>query len=94
MSKRLISHELQNEFSFEVLISLLKNGEQNKQVLYAGISPSTTTLGRRVNELEELGLVKVDKQPLKYNVHFVSLTDKGREVAEKILEIEKILSQQ
>ena len=91
MSKKLKSHQLQGEYSFEVLISLLRHGEQNKQVLYSGITNSTTTLGKRVNELEEMGLINVDRRN-KYNVHLITLTEKGTRVALKIQEIEDILN--
>jgi len=92
MPRKLLSHDLQGDYSFEVLVALLQYGEMNKQILYAGISNSTGTLGRRVNDLERIGLVVVDRNN-KYNVHNVSLTEKGRRAAQKIMELEEVLKE-
>ena len=87
------SQMLENKFSFEVLLNLYKNGEQNKQTLYASVSKSTMTVADRVNELKEMGLIEIEIRRFNSNVHFVSLTEKGKKVAEKIQEIESILSE-
>jgi len=92
MPNKLLLHDLQGDYSFEVLVALLKHGAMNKQVLYMGIANSTGTLGRRVNDLERMGLVSVDRNN-KYNVHNVSLTEKGRKIAEKISEMEDIFKE-
>ena len=82
---------LEKALSFEILASLMIYGGQNKKNLYASISNSKITMQRRLEELEKLGLVEIDRQIYNKNIHFVTLTDAGKKIAEKILEVEVLI---
>jgi len=62
-----------------------------RSILYNKISKSTIPLVRRVEELKSLGLIHEELSEFAPLSKTVSLTEKGRRVAEKVAEIEEIL---
>jgi len=75
-------------------IEIIKTLEKKGGMRYSGIeeiigSPSTTS--RRLNELEELGVVKRETLPDKYRPVKYTLTKKGKGLFSLIKEIEGLL---
>lgn len=85
---------LEKESALKVLYSLKELGTQNKQALTSSVSPSTHPVRDRLrDDLEPLGLVNVEiVREGRRTEHFVSLTEKGEEIAELVVEIENILN--
>jgi DNA-binding HxlR family transcriptional regulator len=84
---------LEERHALRLLFHLYNNGRSQRSSLYNAISKTTTAPMKRVNELIELGLVKeiaMESAPFAKNVE---LTEKGRQVAKHIVEIDKIFSE-
>ena len=74
-----------------MLISLLVEGTTAKTALYNRTKRGNNNHGK-LDDLEEKGLVKFDHRPFENNTTFVELTEKGRIVAQKLLDIQNMLS--
>jgi DNA-binding MarR family transcriptional regulator len=72
---------LEKKYSHDIMLSLLANPRQKKTDLLQSISKSSS-MPRRLDELEEAGLVEVERDTYDYNTKWVRLTDKGAKVAE------------
>ena len=72
-----------------MLIFLFENGRSKKSEIYAGL-PKNSKLAEKLDDLKDLGLVYFEHRSLN-NVTFVSLTETGEQVAEKLVEIEDLL---
>ncbi|TFG55289.1 MAG: hypothetical protein E4H30_07575 [Methanomassiliicoccus sp.] len=84
---------LEQKHALRLLSCLYLNGKSNRSNLYNAISKTTTAPMKRVNELIALGLIE---ETIHENAPFtkhVTLTEKGKQVAEHIIKIEKILSE-
>ena len=81
---------LEERFTHSILISLFYNNNQKKTSLLNEISKSSSIIGR-VEDLEKEGLVKVTIDRFNNNTKWVSLTEKGRDVAALLIDIRKIL---
>lgn len=62
-----------------------------RSILYNKVSKSTTTPMQRVNRLIEVGLLKETVSEFPPVSKTISLTDKGREVAKRVAEIEELI---
>ena len=84
----------EERLSIAVILTLLKQNESIvKGILASKIAKSAGTVIDRIDELQTMGLVietKEDKRPFR---KFVELTPKGREVAERLAEIEDLLKE-
>ena len=92
---------LEKEKAIQILIELYKmeinnedkiNRAKNKIAAKIGGSPSTFI--KRFNELEKEGFIHIEQEkdfPFK---EFVYLTEKGRKVAEHLIEIERIIERE
>ena len=74
-----------------ILILLNDHGKIMKTVAWSQVSNGRQGLTDRFNYLEKLGLIEVDKTLRSGSGHWVSLTDKGKEIAEHLIAIEQIL---
>ena len=84
---------LEGALTIPILITLHEHeGELMKQVLTSMIESGRNTSQRRYDELEQAGLVQIRKGRMKNSGHWVSLTEKGKQIAEHLIAIEKILS--
>ncbi len=62
-----------------------------KGVLASYVAKGTVSVQSRVDELVKLGLITEEREDTRPFRKIVQLTDKGRQVAEKLAEIEGIL---
>ena len=81
---------LQEVHSMRVLLVLYERGPLNKTPLYREISQNTSAVQKRIDSLEEVGLVSVEPSPDHRSAFIVDLTDHGRRIAEHIKAIEEI----
>jgi DNA-binding HxlR family transcriptional regulator len=84
---------LEQRHALKLLSCLYCNGKYQRSNLYNAISKTTTAPMKRVNELIALGLIKETVTGSAPFTKQVELTEKGKLVAEHIVEIEKILSE-
>jgi DNA-binding HxlR family transcriptional regulator len=83
---------LEERHALKLLYFLYNNGRSQRSSLYGAISRTTTAPMKRVNELIAIGLVKettMETAPFTKNVE---LTERGKEVARHVVEIERIFS--
>lgn len=88
-----------NETEWEICTKLLGEGKLDVVDLKESTNRGQATIYRHTKELDKMGLIEVTKDfPPEANStqsrrrKFVELTEKGRKVAEKILEINNILN--
>ncbi len=82
---------LEQAHALKILIILATEGPMSRSVLYGQVISSNRTMKDRVNELMALGLVEdvlIDERPYRA----LQLTERGREVAEHVAAIERILT--
>ena len=72
---------LEKKYSHDIMLSLLASPRQKKTDLLQSISKSSS-MPRRLEELEEAGLVEIERDTYDYNTKWVRLTDRGIKVAE------------
>ncbi|KQM12274.1 hypothetical protein AOA80_03575 [Methanomassiliicoccales archaeon RumEn M1] len=65
-----------------------------KGVLASYVAKGTVSVQSRVDELVKLGLITEEREDTRPFRKFVQLTPKGRQVAEKLAEIEGILQEE
>jgi len=84
---------LEQRHALKLLLCLHANGKFKRYTLYNCVSNTTTAPMKRVNEFIALGLIKETiTEGLPFTKH-VELTEKGKQVAKHVVEIEKILSE-
>jgi DNA-binding HxlR family transcriptional regulator len=84
---------LEERHALRLLSFLYSNGRSQRSCLYSAISRTTTAPMKRVNELIDMGLVKettISSAPFAKNVE---LTERGRQIAGHVVEIERIISE-
>ena len=77
--------------ALKVIYALQMEGATSKSVLYSMISTNGRTIKDRIDTLSEVGLIEeiaIDKPPYRA----LQLTKKGKEMAEHIVAIERILN--
>jgi DNA-binding HxlR family transcriptional regulator len=82
---------LEQAHALKILIILATEGPMSRSVLYGQVISSNRTMMDRVNELMALGLVEdvlIDERPYRA----LQLTERGREVAEHVAAIERVLT--
>ena len=79
--------------SVRILLFLLEHGKSVRTSVYSHASNSTTSARQKLELMIGSGLIKESEEPLPPKRKWVELTPKGRQVAEKLAEIEKILSE-
>lgn len=82
---------LEQAHALKILIILATEGPMSRSVLYGQVISSNRTMKDRVNELMALGLVEdvlIDERPYRA----LQLTERGREVAEHVAAIERVLT--
>jgi DNA-binding HxlR family transcriptional regulator len=77
--------------SMRVLLKLKDEGRMVRSVLYARLPSAPNTSQKRIDRMIDAGLISEVEEPFPPKRKWVELTDKGRQVAEKLAEIEKIL---
>lgn len=82
---------LEKPRTVDILISLLDGKKYFSELKEVTGRASTSTIESRIKELKEIGLVK-DKKEAKFGGRrYIWLTDKGKEVALFLADIEKIM---
>jgi DNA-binding HxlR family transcriptional regulator len=84
---------LEERHALRLLFSLYHNGRSQRSSLYSSISRTTTAPMKRVNELIALSLIKETSMENAPFAKHVELTEKGKQVAKHITEIERILAE-
>jgi len=72
---------LEKKYSHDIMLSLLENPHQKKTDLLQSISKSSS-MPHRLKELEEAGLVEIERDTYDFNTKWVRLTPRGIKVAE------------
>ncbi|MDH7509376.1 MAG: hypothetical protein QHH00_08330 [Methanomassiliicoccales archaeon] len=85
---------LENTYALRILVVLKRKGPLFRSILYNLISKSTGAPRIRVDELIEAGLLEEKISTVPPFTKTVSLTEKGKKVAEKVAEIEEILREE
>jgi len=85
---------LEHPYSLRILTTIYREGKILRSILYNKLSKSITPLVRRVNELIELGLIHEELSEFAPISKTLSLTEKGKKVAERVIEIEEILMEE
>lgn len=80
-----------DNLTLRILVFLLREGATSKSSVYFALERSNKTIQPRIDKLVEIGLVKETPIEKPYGKKMMELTPKGRQVAEKLGEIEKIL---
>ena len=86
------SQAIEGKYAISVMLMLLDKGSMSKGILSHALSSGSGVVQDRVKELKEVDLLtekKEDRRPFRI---MVELTPRGRAVAEKLREIEEILS--
>lgn len=72
-----------------MLKHLYKNGRMKKSEVYKVLN-SGGAGNRKLDEMEQLGFVAYDVRRYENNTTFVELTESGREIAKRLVEIDEI----
>ena len=75
--------------SSKVLLFLLQNGQIKKTELLSVIS-SSDSLSSSLRKMDEEGLIKIETKVIGRKTIFISLTERGREVAEQLKKAEAV----
>ncbi len=78
---------LEKRFSLYLLLLVYKNPGQSKTWLFNQDGKNFRIKGDRLDALEEMGLVRYDKEPRVSNVILVYPTEAGKTIAEAILSV-------
>lgn len=83
---------LEDYHSMKVLLLLYEKGKSMRSIVYASIPSSSNTLKLRLDNLLQNGLIQEKEEQFPPKRKWVELTEKGKRVAEHLLEIEKVLT--
>ena len=75
--------------SSKILLFLLQNGQIKKTELLSVIS-SSDSLSSSLRKMDEEGLIKIETKVIGRKTIFISLTERGREVAEQLKKAEAV----
>jgi DNA-binding MarR family transcriptional regulator len=85
--------DLEQTTALRILVYLLKRGAASRTDLRRDIDASVAAIYNALPKLRKLGLIKEEgKESFPFTIH-VSLTEKGKKVAEHLEEIERILTE-
>lgn len=84
---------IEQAHAVKVLLRVLKDEPIPKSMLYQKIGKNTDVLSKRIEELKAIGLLNEEEVRTDALRKMISLTPKGRRVAEKLSEIEDILAE-
>jgi DNA-binding HxlR family transcriptional regulator len=88
------SQVLEGRLAVKILLVLLEETEPiMKGNLLPKVTKGTGTAMARIKELQDAGLVTEEQESQRPFRKIVQLTDKGRQVAEKLAEIEEIMGE-
>ena len=77
--------------SSKILLFLLQNGQIKKTELLSVIS-SSDSLSSSLRKMDEEGLIKIETKVIGRKTIFISLTEKGRELAEQLKKAEDMVN--
>ncbi len=80
-----------DNITLKVLILLLNKSPIGKSGVYTELEKSNKTVQPRIDKMVDSGLISAKSIAKPFGMIKLSLTPKGRQVAEKLAEIEKIL---
>lgn len=80
---------LEKKYAISILLFLAKNGGATSKRSIQKALGKERTVFVRIGELSEIGLISCDHSEAKiHNSYTINLTDKGRELADKLIECE------
>lgn len=91
MVARVPFDEIPDNLSLRILLECLNNGPSVRSVLYARLGKGNQTVQAKLDAMIDSGLLVGRDESTPPKRKWVELTDKGRQVAEKLAEIEEIL---
>ncbi len=77
-----------SEKSQRIILELSRFSEEVVKTSLSKLIPNSYALNNHLKELEELGLITIRKEKVVRITFYISLTDKGRQVAEQLLNAE------
>ena len=77
-----------SEKSQRIILELSRFSEEVVKTSLSKLIPDSYALNNHLKELEELGLITIRKEKVVRITFYISLTDKGRQVAEQLLNAE------
>ena len=83
---------LEEVHTIALLLLLLDEGPLIKTVIYQKFTTNTSSLQKRIDKLKDAGLVITSPDPSHHSAIRVELTTKGKVVANKLREIEIVLT--
>lgn len=85
--------KIEQAHAVKVLLRVLKEETIPKSMLYQKIGKNTDVLSKRIEELKAIGLLNEEEVRTDALRKMISLTEKGRRVAEHLQAIEDILGE-
>lgn len=82
---------LENTHAITIMLILAREGSMYKGMLYQKISKNTASVQRRIDSLVKAGLVTETETKEHPFPRIIDLTPLGREVAERLDEIEELM---
>jgi len=82
---------LEDKHKISLLLFLLENGPTMKSVIYENIS-TNPRMADKIDELAKMGLVTIDWRKFQNNAMIICLTPVGTMIAEKLRDIELLMS--
>lgn len=83
---------LEKSHNISIIMALYKNGMMNRNQLYDELGETINVVIKRINQLIENDLIYEKEMKVKPFTKGIALTTKGREVANELEKIKKILS--
>ena len=77
-----------SEKSQRIILELSRFSEEVVKTSLSKLIPNSYALNNHLKELEELGLITIRKEKVVRITFYISLTDKGRQVADQLLNAE------
>lgn len=85
-----MNNVLEERFTHAILMSLYRRNKQKKTALLSTISKSSS-IGKRIDALEENGLITVTIDRFDNNTKWIELTERGQKISELLVEIYEII---
>jgi len=88
--KNLVSKVLEDSNKVAIMIFIYVEGKSKKSDIYNNMVRSDR-MHIKLDQLAEVGLIKLDHRPFENNSTYVELTPLGQSVAKKLMEIEHLM---
>jgi predicted transcriptional regulator len=84
---------LEDYYAMRIILYLHRNGQSVRTVVYARAANSPNTARVKIDRMIANGLISEIEEEIPPKRKWIELTDKGKKVAEHLLEIEEILTE-